>query len=155
VTDLPPDFVDYLAARDAQRADKVQAFLDSLTHRERALIHDAAVMGYIQGLERDRAEGCPKDSQVIRLVVDACFALPDKYPGVNGQLAPHPPTATFTVETPRRDEWGRWSPVMDAPEWAADSWNSALANVPGRKFRMVRADTTYTVVAEHDPEEEA
>jgi hypothetical protein len=44
---------------------------------------------------------------------------------------------------------------MDDPQWAADSWNSAIENTPGRKFRMVRADTTYTVVAEHDPEEEA
>jgi len=155
VTDLPEALVGYLAKRDAERADKVQTFLDSLTHRERALIHDAAVMGYVQGLMRDRSEGCPKDSQVVHLVIDACFALPDKWPAVNGQLAPHPPTSTFTVETPRREEWGRWSPVMDDPEWAADSWNSALANATGRKFRMLRADTTYTVVAEHDPDEEA
>lgn len=155
MTELPEALVDYLTTREAQRADKVQAFLDSLTHRERALIHDAAVMGYVQGLMRDRSEGVPKDSQVMHLVIDACFDFPDLYTGVNGQLAPHPPTATFTVEAPRREEWGRWSPVMDDPEWAADSWTSAIANATGRKFRMVRADTVYTVVAEHDPEEES
>lgn len=154
MTDLPEALVNYIAERDANRADKVRSFLDSLTHRERALIHDAAVMGYVQGLMRDRSEGVPKDAQVIHLVVDACFSFPDLYTGVNGQLAPRTPTATFTVETPRREEWGRWSPVMDDPEWAADSWNSAIANTRGRKFRLVRADTTYTVVAEHDPEEQ-
>lgn len=152
MTDLPQALATYLAERDAQHADKAQAFLDSLTHRERALIHDAAVMGYVQGLRRDLSEGCPKDSHVVHLVIDACFAFPDKWPAVNGQLAPRPPTSTFTVETPRREEWGRWSPVMDDPEWAADSWNSALASGVARKFRMVRADTTYTVVAGHDPE---
>jgi hypothetical protein len=150
---IPDALVDYLAKRDAQRADKVQAVLDSLTDRERALIHDAAIMGYAQGLMRDRSEGCPKDSAVVHLVVDACFAIPDKYPAINGDLAPHSPTGTWTIETPRRDAWGTWSPAMDDPEWAAERWMSALANSPGRRFRMVRADTVYTVVAEHDPEE--
>jgi hypothetical protein len=75
--------VNYLAERDAQRATAVDAFLARLTPRERALFHDAAVMGYVQGLMRDREEGCPKDSQVMALVADACFAFPDLYPAVN------------------------------------------------------------------------
>ncbi len=151
--DLPEALVTYLVNRDTARTDRVRGFLNSLTHRERALIHDAAVMGYVQGLMRDRNEGCPKDSQVVHLVIDACFAIPEGYPAVNGQFAPHPPTSSFTIETPRRDDWDRWSPVMDDPEWARASWASALENVPGRKFRMVRADTVYTVTAEHTPED--
>lgn len=83
MTDLPPALIDYFAAREAQRANAVDAFLASLTDRERGLVHDAAVMGYVQGLMRDRAEGCPKDSQTVALVVDACFAFPDLYPTVN------------------------------------------------------------------------
>lgn len=79
---LPDSLVAYLAARDAQRADAVSAFLASLTDRERGLFHDAAVMGYVQGLMRDREEGCPKDSAVMALVADACFAFPDLYPTV-------------------------------------------------------------------------
>lgn len=80
---LPESLVRYLADRDAQRADAVDAFLASLTDRERGLVHDAAVMGYVQGLMRDREEGCPKDSQVMRLVVDACSAFPDLYPTIS------------------------------------------------------------------------
>jgi hypothetical protein len=79
---LPEQLVTYLAARDAQRADAVSVFLASLTDRERGLVHDAAVMGYVQGLMRDREEGCPKDSAVMRLVVDACSAFPDLYPTI-------------------------------------------------------------------------
>jgi hypothetical protein len=75
--------VNYLAERDAQRARAVDDFLDRLTPRERALFHDAAVMGYVQGLMRDREEGCPKDSTVMALVADACFAFPDLYPAVD------------------------------------------------------------------------
>jgi hypothetical protein len=74
--------ITYLAARDAERANAVDAFLTSLTDRERGLFHDAAVMGYVQGLMREREEGCPKDSAVMALVVDACFAFPDLYPTV-------------------------------------------------------------------------
>jgi len=80
---LPESLISYLAARDAQRANRVADFLASLTDRERGLVHDAAVMGYVQGLMRDREEGCPKDSQVMSLVVDACFAFPDLYPTVS------------------------------------------------------------------------
>lgn len=79
---LPDFMVNYLAERDAQRAAEVEAFLSKLTTRERGLFHDAAVMGYVQGLMRDRTDGCPKDSRVMALVADACLALPDLYPAV-------------------------------------------------------------------------
>ncbi|MFD8384319.1 hypothetical protein ACFV2X_38355 [Streptomyces sp. NPDC059679] len=67
---------DYLAKREAARADRVRAFLDSLTDRERILVKDLAVLGYTQGLKRPRDEGCPKDSQVVSLVVEAGAAIP-------------------------------------------------------------------------------
>lgn len=85
---LPDFMVNYLAERDAQRASAVDDFLARPTPRERALFHDAAVMGYVQGLMRDRSEGCPKDSQVMAPVVDACFAFPDLYPAVNAVQRP-------------------------------------------------------------------
>ncbi|WP_319052653.1 hypothetical protein [Streptomyces europaeiscabiei] len=81
--DLPDFLITYMAQRDAERADKVTAFLASLTDRERGLVHDMAVMGYVQGLMRDRSEGCPKDSQTMALVIDACFSFPDLYPTVS------------------------------------------------------------------------
>lgn len=82
---LPEALITYLAERDAERADAVTAFLATLTDRELGLFHDAAVMGYVQGLMRDPSEGCPKDSHVMALVADACFAFPDLYPTVNAE----------------------------------------------------------------------
>lgn len=87
---LPEFLTSYLLEREAQRADAVAAFLASLTDRERGLFHDAAVMGYVQGLMRSREEGVPKDSQVMSLVVDACFAFPDLYPAINTPATPAP-----------------------------------------------------------------
>lgn len=89
---IPEPLLAYLAQREAARANAVTAFLDSLTDRERGLVHDAAVMGYVQGLMRDRAEGCPKDSRVMALVVDACLALPDLYPTISGARQDEPPS---------------------------------------------------------------
>ncbi|MGW5175863.1 hypothetical protein ACWERY_16065 [Streptomyces sp. NPDC004082] len=86
-TNLPAALVTYLAERDAARARAVETFLAGLTAYERGLFHDAAVMGYVQGLMRDRSEGVPKDSRVIALVVDACLALPDLYPAVNADAS--------------------------------------------------------------------
>jgi len=88
VAELPEFLITYMQQRDAERADAVAAFLASLPDRERGLFHGAAVMGYVQGLMRDRAEGCPKDSRVMALVVDACFAFPDLYPTVNAEPSP-------------------------------------------------------------------
>lgn len=81
--ELPDFMVTYLAEREAQRANAVDEFLARLTDRERALFHDAAVMGYVQGLIRDRSDRCPKDSRIVALVADACFGVPDLYPAVN------------------------------------------------------------------------
>jgi hypothetical protein len=80
---LPESLVAYLLERDNQRADAVTAFLASLTDRERALVKDVAVMGYVQGLMRPLEGGGPRDGQILTLVVDACLALPDQYPAVN------------------------------------------------------------------------
>lgn len=80
---LPDYLVTYLAKRDTQRAVEVDAFLAKLTPRERGLFHDAAVMGYVQGLMRDRSDGVPKDSRVMAVVAEECLALPDLYPAVN------------------------------------------------------------------------
>lgn len=83
---IPEALVQYMAERDAQRADAVRAFLDSLTDRERALIRDFAVMGYVQGRMHPQGEKHPKDSHVLALVVDACMAHRDLYPAVNAML---------------------------------------------------------------------
>ncbi|WP_086711199.1 hypothetical protein [Streptomyces antimycoticus] len=88
---LPPSLIAYLAQRDAQRADAVRTVLGSLTDRERALIKDAAVMGYVRGRMHPQDEKHPKDSAVLAEVVDACLAFPHLYPAINA--AEQPPSA--------------------------------------------------------------
>lgn len=83
MTDLPEPLVTYLAQRDAARAEAVASVLGALTDRERALIKEAAVMGYVRGTMHPKGEKHPKDSAVLAEVVDACLAFPDLYPAIN------------------------------------------------------------------------
>lgn len=77
----------YLAQRDAHRAEAAAAIWTDLTDRERGLIHDAAVMGYVQGMRHPTGERIPKDSRITYIVVDACRAFPDLYPTITGYQA--------------------------------------------------------------------
>lgn len=82
-----PDWLPgYFAARDAERREAVQETLDRLTERERALVREAAVMGFVHG--RNSALGWeddhPKDSAVLFGVVSACRAMSDIYPLLGG-----------------------------------------------------------------------
>ena len=81
--DLPASLIAYLVSRDAARADAVNNLLERLTPRERALVRDAAVMGYVRGRMHPQDEKHPKDGAVLAEVVDACLAFPDLYPAVN------------------------------------------------------------------------
>ena len=145
----------YLADRDEQRAQAVHDFLAKLTPLERALFHDAAVMGYVQGLMRDRAEGCPKDSAVMDLVADACFAFPDLYQGVNQIAATTAPTPVWQIETKQRGEWRQWVPDRDDEAEARGEYDAVVAQSGHRwAYRLVRSDTTRTIHAHHDPEQE-
>lgn len=83
MAELPASLIAYLANRDAAHAQAVTDLLARLTPRERALIRDAAVMGYVRGRMRPRDEQHPKDGAVLAEVVDACLALPDLYPAIN------------------------------------------------------------------------
>lgn len=93
---LPEWLADYLVKRGAQRAEAVNAVLARLTERERALVKDAAVMGYVQGHRHPRDGGDLKDDAVLSLVVDACLAFPDLYPAVNA--GPEKPAQVHVVD---------------------------------------------------------
>lgn len=79
---LPDFLITYLEQRDAARADDVTAVLAALTDRERALVKDAAVMGYVRGTMAPKGEPIPKDRAILAEVIDACLAFPDLYPAV-------------------------------------------------------------------------
>lgn len=64
-------------------AAAVRDVLTALTDRERALIKDAAVMGYVRGTLHPRGEPVPKDGAIVTEVIDACLAFPDLYPAIN------------------------------------------------------------------------
>ena len=152
---LPEHLVTYLADREEQRAQAVHGFLAKLTPRERALFHDAAVMGYVQGLQRSRDDTVPKDSQITALVVDACFAFPEQYPGVTQIAATTAPTAVWQIETKQRGEWRQWVPDRHDEAEARAEYDTVVAQSGHRwAYRLVRADTTRTIHAHHNPEQE-
>lgn len=79
--EIPDMLAAYLVARDAQRDAAVSRALEALSDRERALVREAAVMGYVQGTRGmvPPAE-IPKDSAIVWGVIDACRAHADLYP---------------------------------------------------------------------------
>ncbi len=95
---LPEPLLDYFAQREAARAQAVTDFLASLTERERRLMREAAVMGYVRGRMHPDSESHPKGSAVFTEVVDACIAIPDLYPAVHAVAEPGERTFRQTVE---------------------------------------------------------
>lgn len=84
MADILPEFlVTCLEQRDTARFDAVNDTLASLTERERALVKDAAVMGYVRGMTHPLGERIPRDRAILAEVIDACLAFPDLYPAVN------------------------------------------------------------------------
>ncbi|MFF4791850.1 hypothetical protein ACFY2M_19275 [Streptomyces sp. NPDC001276] len=151
MNDLPEPLLAYFAERENQRAAAVETFLASLTDYERGLVHDAAVMGYVQGLMRDREEGAPKDSQTMALVIDACLAMPDLYPAVNAEFEERRTTVEYYAQTQQPD--GTWvdssgrTTVLEAAE-------SLLAGVrrrvPDAEHRLARRTTSVIVEAQQN-----
>ena len=87
---LPDWLLSYFAARDQQRAEQVAARLARFTDRERRLVREAAVMGYVLGHMSGEVYGrqggkpmaarIPKDSAIVAEVVLACDSQSDLYP---------------------------------------------------------------------------
>jgi hypothetical protein len=82
-TDIPEGLVSYLATMDRYRAQQVDAALEARTSDELALMKEAAVMAYVQGMQAGRDVPIPKDSALLRMVVGACLAMPDLYPTIS------------------------------------------------------------------------
>lgn len=71
----------YFTQRDASRRDSVAAVLAGLNERERLLVKEAAVMGWVQGM-RHHDLAFPGDTNALITVVDACIAFQDLYPTI-------------------------------------------------------------------------
>ncbi len=84
--EIPAFLLDYLAQRDAERAQGAADQYAALTERERGLVHDAAVMGYVQGMRHPQGERIPKDRFIVQLVVQECLAFADLYPTLTGHV---------------------------------------------------------------------
>ncbi len=83
--ELPNELITYLAEQDGRRRNAVARTLAALSPREQRLVREAAVMGYVRG---DLARKCretriPRDSDIVAEVVDACLALPGRFPMFN------------------------------------------------------------------------
>nr|BEK68812.1 hypothetical protein KPHV_60390 [Kitasatospora purpeofusca] len=83
--DLPDALVAYFAQRETARLDAVAELLARLTERERLLVKEAAVMGWVQGM-RHHDVGYPGDQQALITVVDACIAFSDLYPTITNYV---------------------------------------------------------------------
>ncbi|MGW8326516.1 hypothetical protein ACWGLE_01270 [Streptomyces sp. NPDC055897] len=85
MSDTTPEWLPaYFEQRARARAAAVAEVLDGLTERERGLVHDAAVMGYVRGSMQPRGAEIPKDSAIVADMVNACLAHADLYPTLTG-----------------------------------------------------------------------
>ncbi|MGW6602274.1 hypothetical protein [Streptomyces sp. NPDC055036] len=150
--DLPEPLLAHLASRDQQRADRVTEFLAGLTAYERGLVHDAAIMGYAQGLMRDHSKGVPKDSQTIALVLEACFAFADLYPTVNAEMEERRHTVEYPIQTRHDDTWEQSSSTTTDPGFAAEQPAARRRMHSEFEHRVVRLTTTVTIEAATGPE---
>jgi len=81
----------YFATRRYERNELVDRAMAAMTDRERRLVREAAVMGYVQGV-RSMPGGhkatMPGDGVILRLVIDACLVMDDLYPEIGGLIEP-------------------------------------------------------------------
>ncbi|MFI6296818.1 hypothetical protein ACIBEJ_34875 [Nonomuraea sp. NPDC050790] len=76
----------YLAARDADRDERVNRAIEAMTVREHRLVHEAAVMGYMQGVQAARVGefDIPMDAEIVWRVIAGCQTFGDIYPTISG-----------------------------------------------------------------------
>lgn len=75
-----------IAERDAARRAEVEEGLKKLTERERRILREAAVMGYVRGVLAGQCGdfNIPNDTAVQNEVVTAIFAMPSRlYPVIH------------------------------------------------------------------------
>jgi hypothetical protein len=139
------------------RAERAEAEVERLRTDQAAVLREAADIAEAQR-QFEPAFGARKSAQVsenvgiLRVAEELRRMAAEAGPADAGQVGEaHPPTTTWKVESPRRDNWASWGATYDDPDWARERYESATSTAPARPFRLVRATTTYTVEAEHAP----
>jgi hypothetical protein len=112
-------------------------------------------MGYVQGLMRDRSEGVPKDSQIMSLVIDACFAHDDMYTTVNGDFDRRDSVIEYFVQCQQPDgTWAQCSSNSPAADYIVQQRDAHRRKHPEFTYRLARRTTRFVVEAERTPESE-
>lgn len=79
--DLLGKLAEVFAAKQTHRERRARTALLSMTVRERRLVREAAVMGYVQGVRHGpHRDKIPGDSAIVVEVLIACDAFCDLYP---------------------------------------------------------------------------
>lgn len=148
MTELPAALITYFADRERARAEAVATFLNALTDRERALVHDAAVMGYVRGSMHPRGEEIPLNAPIVADVINACFAFPDLYPAVNANFEDHRQTVEYLVQGQHPDgTWEQCSSASTDVKFAVERLAARRRMQPEFTFRLVRRTTTVVIEA--------
>jgi hypothetical protein len=133
---LPEWLVDYVLKRDQQRADEVNAVLAAMSERERRLVREAAVMGYVHGRQHPAGTDHPKDSTVLANVIGACLANGDLYPVTNAVTKAGPPVALTPCTHDRSlHEAEHTGLIVEGCPWCA---GREQQGVPGHSKPLVR-----------------
>lgn len=75
------DLVRNLQRGDEQRDETVRRTLATLTQRERELVREAAIMGYVHGyMDQPYCERIPGDEHILRKVILGCVSFSERYP---------------------------------------------------------------------------
>jgi hypothetical protein len=153
VTELPDFLVSYFEQRQAARAEAVNTFLASLTDRERALVQDAAVMGYVRGSMHPRGEEIPLNKAIVADVVNACFSFPDLYPAVNAHFEDHRQTVEYFVQCQQPDSsWEQCSSTTTDPQFVMERLDARRRMQPDFEYRIARRTTTTVIEIALEPE---
>lgn len=77
----------YLRLSAERRQARVEEMLNNLTERERLLVREAVVMGFVRGVMSHTAP-IPSDSDILADVLAACDVQRDLYPTLTGYEPP-------------------------------------------------------------------
>ena len=76
--------LNYLATMERSRQEQAKEMYRRLTRRERRILREAAVMGFVlgtwSGIKPGNGRDMPPDSKIVELVLNSCQSQKDLYP---------------------------------------------------------------------------